>query len=297
MYDLGGEEGMNGGMPGGCGGGFSGGFPGGGGGGMPAGFSFGGMPGGGGGMPGGMGGGGRGQAFNANDIFKSMFGTGDPHSASFSSDEEDGNPFAQFTRSGMPGSTGSMGSMGGMQSQAKSKAPPINHDLYTGVTKKMRITKKVMDLSTRQVSTKISDKEISVQPGWKDGTKVTFEGEGDDVQPGSIVPADIIFTVQTKPHDRFKREGDDLVYICTCTLAEALSGFQKSVKTLDNRTLPIDMQYITPTTVKVIPSEGMYNKKRRCKGDLKIRFNIIFPNNLENHPAKREQICNLLNSV
>ena len=69
-----------------------------------------------------------------------------------------------------------------------------------------------MDPNTREVMTVTADKEINVQPGWKDGTKITFEGEGDDVHPGSVIPADIIFTLQTKPHDRFEREGDDLIH-------------------------------------------------------------------------------------
>ena len=46
--------------------------------------------------------------------------------------------------------------------------------------------------------------------GWKDGTKITFEGEGDEAS--GVLPADIIFVVKTRPHDRFTREGDNLIY-------------------------------------------------------------------------------------
>ena len=239
MYDLGGEEYSNsadagGGMPGG---GFPGGFASSSGG-MPGGTSFhfssgnandifkqffgtgdpfsamgeddgmgggnpfasmgGGMPGGGmgGGMPDGMGG--------LPPGFMNMMGGG--------------------MSGGMGGMPGGMGGMpGGMSSSSSSqsaatKAAPINHtlnvtleELYSGVLKKMRITKKVLNSRRETISTSI-DKEISVQAGWKDGTKITFNNEGDDLQPGVVTPADIIFTVQAKPHDRFVREGDDLVY-------------------------------------------------------------------------------------
>ena len=27
--------------------------------------------------------------------------------------------------------------------------------------------------------------EINIKPGWKDGTKLTYAGEGDEVQPGT----------------------------------------------------------------------------------------------------------------
>lgn len=74
----------------------------------------------------------------------------------------------------------------------------------------MRITsKKVVDNSGRTAPVSV-DKEITVKAGWKDGTKITFENEGDE-GPG-VTPADIVFTLHTKPHERFVREGDNLVY-------------------------------------------------------------------------------------
>ena len=44
----------------------------------------------------------------------------------------------------------------------------------------------------------------------KDGTKITYEREGDEI-PGTI-PADIIFVLQTKPNDKYEREGDHIIY-------------------------------------------------------------------------------------
>jgi len=51
---------------------------------------------------------------------------------------------------------------------------------------------------------------MMIHTGWKDGTKITFEGEGDE--SAGVLPADIVFVVKTKPHDRFTREGDHLLY-------------------------------------------------------------------------------------
>ncbi len=55
-----------------------------------------------------------------------------------------------------------------------------------------------------------TEKEINIKPGWKNGTKITFEREGDE-HPG-LIPADITFVIQAKPHDRFERDGDNLIY-------------------------------------------------------------------------------------
>jgi len=279
VYDQVGEEGLRGGFPGGDGSSSSGG----GGGGGNGGFHF------------SSGGPGMRSHFthsNAEDIFRSFFGTSDPFAA------DGDSPFGGA--SGMPFMMGGMGPGGGgmrmnmnggsghggfphqhaarqaQQQPAKTKAAPVNHtlfvtleDLYAGTTKRMRITsKRIVDNSgaTQQVS---ADKEIVVKPGWKNGTKITFENEGDEA-PG-VVPADIVFTLQTKPHDRFERDGDDLVHECAVSLADALTGVSTSVRTLDNRVVKIEARHVAPDTVKIIPGEGMPNQKKRTRGDLKVR--------------------------
>jgi DnaJ-class molecular chaperone len=60
---------------------------------------------------------------------------------------------------------------------------------------------------------------INVKPGWKSGTKITFQREGD--QAPNKIPADIVFIIRDKPHQHFKREGADLRHVCKITLREA----------------------------------------------------------------------------
>ena len=57
-------------------------------------------------------------------------------------------------------------------------------DLYTGTTKKIKITRRVADPAD-PTRTKSEEEvlEIKVQPGWKPGTRVTFTGKGDHL-PG-----------------------------------------------------------------------------------------------------------------
>uniref|UniRef100_A0A7S0SR92 J domain-containing protein n=1 Tax=Chromulina nebulosa TaxID=96789 RepID=A0A7S0SR92_9STRA len=277
VYDQVGEEGLNGGIPTGADG---------------ASFNFSGMP--------------QGATFHfshssADDIFRNFFGTSDPFAAA----GESGGFGGSSGFGGMP----FMASMGGggmprgftnirpTQSQALTKAPPVNHtlyvtleDIYTGVLKRMRITKKILDASG--VSTQVTvDKEIQVKPGWKDGTKITFEREGDE-SPG-IIPADIIFTLQTKPHDRFERDGDDLIHKCSVSLYEAFSGVRKTIQTLDSRQLVIEARSVCSDTVKLYPNEGMPNTKKQIRGNLKVKFDIKVP---ELTAEERNQICSILKS-
>jgi len=133
---------------------------------------------------------------------------------------------------------------------------------------------------------------IDVKPGWKAGTKVTFKEEGDE-NPG-MIPADLIFVMNEKPHEIFKRDGNDLVYTCKVNLKQALVGCAIGVPTLDGRRLKINIhEIIQPGFVKVVPGEGMpISKFPNQKGDLKIHFNIEFPRELTQD--QKDQIKRIL---
>jgi len=65
---------------------------------------------------------------------------------------------------------------------------------------------------------------ITVKPGWKAGTKITFPREGD--QTTGKVPADIIFIIRDKPHSVFKRENCDLKYTAKISLKDVSNKLQ-----------------------------------------------------------------------
>lgn len=256
LYDAYGEDGLKdgGGMPGG---GFSAqhaedifaNFFGGGGGGFPGGGGFGGGFGGG-GFPGGGGFGGH-----------PGFG-------------------------GMPGG----GGFGGQEfreppQKQRKKAPKIEQtlrlsleELFYGTQKNFSVTRKVMR-NGRQESVQ-ETLPIDVKPGWKSGTKITFQEKGDETP--TTIAADIVFTLEQKPHPQFEREGNDLVKTVKIDLNEALLGTSFSVYTLDGKAMDVKVDdIISPTFVKVLPGEGMpLSKSPGERGDLKIKFQIRFPKSL-----------------
>lgn len=106
----------------------------------------------------------------------------------------------------------------------KIQDPPVEHDLYvtleeinSGCVKKMKISRRVMqpDGTPKKEDKYVS---ISVKPGWKSGTKVTFQKEGD--QTKGQIPSDIVFIIRDKPHPLFRREGSDLRYTARLTLKQ-----------------------------------------------------------------------------
>ncbi|ETV83239.1 hypothetical protein H257_04014 [Aphanomyces astaci] len=239
----------------------------------------------GGGFPGGF-------AFHSSDpskIFEQFFGTSNLHEA------EGADPF-----SGMFGGGGSGGrrqhsffgsdpfgeSMGGGGRGKRPEALKRDLDctleqLYTGCVKKLKITRKVYDERAQGFREEEKILEIQVRPGWKAGTKVTFEGEG-DLMPGRIAQ-DIIFVIQEKPHAKFRRDNDTLIYTAKISLKDALVGQGTlTIKTLDDRELHLKLDsVVTPTTRKVFVGEGMPSSKDPSRrGDLHVHFDIQFPTRL-----------------
>ena len=118
---------------------------------------------------------------------------------------------------------------------------------------------------------------INIKPGWKKGTKITFPEKGNE-QPG-VIPADLVFIIDEKPHSVFTRDGNDLIVTRDISLAEALTGCTVQVTTLDGRTLTIPVNnVIHPEYEEVVAKEGMPLPKEPSKrGNLRIKFNIKFP--------------------
>ncbi|KNA06631.1 hypothetical protein SOVF_179240 [Spinacia oleracea] len=172
------------------------------------------------------------------------------------------------------------------------KPPPIENklpctleELYSGSTRKMKISRTVIDAN----GCKVPETEIltiEVKPGWKKGTKITFTDKGNE-QPNQL-PADLVFVIDEKPHDLYIRDNNDLIMTHKVTLAEAIGGTTVKVTTLDGRTLSIPVRdMITPDYELVVAKEGMpIPKDPKNIGDLRIKFEVKFPNKLTSEQKK-----------
>ncbi|XP_042438584.1 dnaJ homolog subfamily B member 4-like [Zingiber officinale] len=225
---------------------------------------------------------------NADDIFAEFFGFSSPFGGVSSG--------AGSARAGsrFPGRMGmlnedffgsSFGGAGEGASQPR-KAAPIEkrlpcslEELYKGTTKKMKISREILDASGKSMTAE-EILTIDVKPGWKKGTKITFPAKGNESP--NVLPADITFIIDEKPHPLFSREGNDLIATQTISLAEALTGYTVQLATLDGRSLAIPInKVIHPGYEEVVPEEGMpVPKDPSKKGNLHIKFDIKFPTRL-----------------
>lgn len=226
---------------------------------------------------------------SADDIFNEFFGFSSPFFGGSGSTGGTGMRGGSRFPGGMFGDEflGShFGGEGSMNSQRPQKAAPIENrlpcsleDLYKGATRKMKISREVSDMSGKTMTVE-EILTINIKPGWKKGTKITFPEKGNETP--NVIPADIVFIIDEKPHDVFSREGNDLVMTQKISLVEALTGYTAYITTLDGRslTLPIS-SVIHPSYEEVVPREGMpIPKDPSKKGNLRIKFNIKFPNRL-----------------
>lgn len=168
----------------------------------------------------------------------------------------------------------------------KKQDPPIEHKLNVsleevlkGCTKKMKIIRKVVQGGIETKENKVLT--INVKPGWKAGTKITFPREGDKI-PG-VIPSDIVFIINDKPHKLFKRDGADILYTARISLKDALCGCRLSIPTLENEEITLRVNdIIGPSTIRRISGRGLpYPKEPTKRGDLVVNFDITFPTLLQ----------------
>ncbi|CAM8919409.1 unnamed protein product [Rhodiola kirilowii] len=228
---------------------------------------------------------------NAEDIFAEFFGSspfgfgssGHGRSTRFQSDGGGGGKFGGFGGGGenmyRTYSDGNGSTMPRKPPPVESKLPCSLEELYSGSKRKMKISRTVMDVNGRLVpETEILT--IEVKPGWKKGTKITFPDKGNEQQ--NQLPADLVFVIDEKPHEVFKRDGNDLIMNHKVTLAEAIGGFSMNVTTLDGRVITVPVtDIVSPGYELVVPKEGMpIAKEPGIKGDLLIKFGVKFPTKL-----------------
>ncbi|SCW02583.1 LAFE_0F09692g1_1 [Lachancea fermentati] len=261
-----------------------------------------------GGMPGGAGGFSGAHAFSQEDafnIFSQFFGGGSGGGSPFGYGGDDsfggfssgGFPggASGFTSSGFPGggtrfrTTGGMpggGMPGGFGSGASSPPPeeetvqvnlPVSlEDLFTGKKKSFKITRKGPGGTPEKQQV-----DIQLKPGWKAGTKITYKNEG-DYNPRTGGRQTMQFIIQEKPHETFKRDGNDLIYTLPLTFKESLLGFSKNIQTIDGRTLPLSrVQPIQPSEKSTYPGQGMpLPKNPTQRGNLIINYKVDYPTSL-----------------
>lgn len=233
---------------------------------------------------------------SADDIFSQFFGpsfkfgrTAGGMSSSAMDIDSDDDMFSAFTSGGTRHRSSASRSTAPLEPIKKTFSCTLE-ELFTGCTKKMKVTRKSYATGTPSVQEKILS--ISVKPGWKAGTKIRFPGEGDEMPDGRA--QDIEFVMQEKEHPVFKRDGDDLQCTLSVSLRKALLGFSETVVGLDGRPLVVECrEVVQPGHVFRFPGCGMPNQKNAVqRGALLVKVDIKMPERLTQE--QREKLSHIL---
>jgi len=151
--------------------------------------------------------------------------------------------------------------------------------IYRGHKKVFEVTKNIFGDEDDKVKDKVKKRiEINIKQGWKSGTKIIFEREGDE-HVGRI-PADLVFIMKEAPHIYLTREGNNVVYHANVTLKEALKGVRVKVPLLDGTDKVVTIgKVIHPSYTHKLDGCGMPDSHGGF-GDLLIRFFVRFPEKL-----------------
>jgi DnaJ homolog subfamily B member 4 len=117
----------------------------------------------------------------------------------------------------------------------------------------MKIKRSIIDGSSGRSMEVEEIVEIDMEPGWKDGTKVTFVGKGDELRGRQGQSQDVQFVIKEQPHNSFKREGNDLLYTARINLRDALVGGRFEILHLNGKQVPVSFQGpVNPATVQAM---------------------------------------------
>lgn len=121
---------------------------------------------------------------------------------------------------------------------------------------------------------------IHIPQGIEHGQQIRYEGMGDDsIQ--NLRPGDLLVNVMIREHKLFRREGTSLLIDKEISVWDALLGTSLEIKTLDNKTLSINIPAGTqPETMLSCKGEGLPNMRTKVRGNLLIKIKLTVPKNL-----------------
>jgi len=171
---------------------------------------------------------------------------------------------------------------GGKAPSIKKIIPVTLEELYSGCTKRVKITKR-----TKQGEEKIEIIPVEIKPGYHHDLKITFADRGDEIHGMST--GDVVCILSQAEHQLFQRQKSNLIYNASISIKDALLGTKLRIPLLNGKILEVTIDKpIEPTYIHIEKECGMPHVKAIGYGDLHIKFNYLFPKKLSKQ--KEEEI-------
>ncbi len=122
---------------------------------------------------------------------------------------------------------------------------------------------------------------INVPPGIDNGMRIKMAGYGDAGEGGGP-NGDLYVYITVKPHEFFRREGDDLHLDLPLSFSEAALGTKKEIPTLSDSQRIVIPEGTQTDKVFRVKGYGMPNVHSQAAGDLLVRVHVETPIHLNN---------------
>jgi len=132
--------------------------------------------------------------------------------------------------------------------------------------------------------------ELEVPAGVDDGQRLRVAGRG-AAGPRGAPSGDLFVTVRVRPHPDFERAGDDLVHVRHLSITQAMLGVELTVQTLDGEEVLSVPAGTQPGDVIRLKGHGVPSLRRRGRGDLLVRIDVVIPEKLS---AEEEELVRAL---
>jgi len=202
---------------------------------------------------------------NINDIFGDMGGGG----------------FSDFFESFFGGSGGGFGARTQQQKTAVDVEANLNitlEDVFNGSEKQINVDGKKL--------------KIKINPGTKDGQKLRLKGMGRS-KTADGNKGDLYLNIHILRHPFYEIKDDELFYNLDIDLFTAVLGGKEQIRTLDGKTISINIPEGTESE-KILRLKGLGLNKSYGRGELFINVHVTVPKNLSN---EEKELFNKLKSL
>ena len=128
--------------------------------------------------------------------------------------------------------------------------------------------------------------EVQIPKGIKDGQVIRVQGEGEPPAPekspdGTGIKGDLHVVVRVHEHERFERDGDEIIWVQPVAFAQAALGCTIPIRTLEDEVplvLPAGTQH---GAVLRVGEAGLPNLRTGRRGELVVIIQLVVPTRLD----------------
>lgn len=222
--------------------------------------------------------------FDLNDILRQFGAGGNVRGGGSFRSGMGGSPFSSFFGQG--------GGMGGSCGRGCQSAPPRGQDM----TYRLAVTlEEVMNGADKSIALRksgsLQNVSVKVPAGIEAGKKLRLKGKGGDAPYGGQ-PGDLFLKVDILPHEKFQRDGDDLIMTMPVSFSEACLGTQVEVETLEGKKFNVRVPPGSSSESRLrIKGQGLPSGPHGVRGNIYVKFAIAVPKELsEEQKALVEQL-------